>query len=163
MAQLADIDTRIINVVGIFVTPDLFEQFALADDMARIFDQHQQQLKFGGRQVDLYAIDRYQAALWIDRQEAIIITGTAVGRGRLRPPQKRTHPGSKFFEAHWLDQILIGTSIQAINDVFFANGLCRKHHDRRFGDLADTLTDRQAVHFGHYDIEHHQIRMIGMK
>ena len=71
--ELADIDTRIINVVDILSPPDLFKKIPLGDHTPCIFHEDGQQLEFGRSQVDFAAIDVNMPSVKVDVEVTVVI------------------------------------------------------------------------------------------
>ena len=65
-AQLADVDARIVLVVHIFMSPDLFQKIALVNDPTRILQKNNKKLKLGRGQVNSFALNPDMPALRIN-------------------------------------------------------------------------------------------------
>ena len=84
-------------------------------------------------------------------------TGRRVGRPA---PQKRIHARQQFSRPEGLNNVVVGTQVQAEHDILFLT--LGGEHEHRHGHalLSQAATDLVAVHLRQHDVEQNQIRVL---
>ena len=73
--------------------------------------------------------------------------------------QKGAHACYQLAGAEGLDQVVVGTQLEA-DDAVFNLALRRQHDDGHIGVIADGAANALAGNAGKHEIEHHQVEMV---
>src|SRR3989442_6212075 len=147
VADVADVDVdgALICFERLVVAHQL-QELGSRVDAARLGSEVAQQVELGGRQADPLAVARHPATLHVDDQIATAQGAPGLGIGQLavRAAQQRLDAAHQLTDAEGLDQIIVGTDLEADHLVDLI-GPGRQEQDRGTRLAAQPPADLEAI------------------
>ena len=168
-AQLGHVQPQVAGRVGITRSPHLGEQLVAAEQLARVAEQHLEQVPLGRGQPDILGSrgrvtgrDRHlpgdPLGGQVDDQVTELHPRHVLGRGP-GPAGYRAHPRQQLFDPERLGDVIIGARVQRL-DLVAAAVAAGQHDDRGLGPAAQPLDHLDTVQIGQTQVEDHQIRWV---
>ena len=120
ITQIADIDIHNVGLNLGVISPDLAEQFLTRHDDIDVFHQNQKQFIFTLGKVDDLIATTNDAIFLFNRQVLIrnrCLMALGIAAFNADSTQQCPYAGQQLFDGKWLDDIVIGTMIQARNPI----------------------------------------------
>ena len=146
------VDRPVASSVGL--APHVGEQLTLRDHLSRPLRQGQQQVELLARQVDRHPVETDLARPRVDRQAAH--HQRAFGDGGATSTKNRTEPGVDLFDPERLDHVVVGATVQGLDDV----GVIVAGGDDDHWHLTDRPQHRknlQPIEVGQTEVEQHDV------
>ena len=186
-AQLRHVQPQVAGGVGVPGPPHLGQQLVAAEQLARVPQQHLEQVPFGRGEPDVILLGRGAGSRLAVRGACLAGSGmvAAARRHRRLPgdalggqvddqvaeldlgqvlhgpgaPDRRTHAGEQFFYPERFGDVVIGARVERLHLVH-AVGASGQHDDRRLRPAAQALDHLHPIQVGQAKIEDHQVGRI---
>src|SRR5207244_1758879 len=107
VAKLAHVDAQVMALVSEARAPDLFQELAMGEDLARVLDEDREEVVLRACDVHLILADEHAAGAEIDLQLSAVEYRFALADGRpCRVVQGHAHPGQQLPGAERLGQVV---------------------------------------------------------
>ena len=157
LPQEGDVDVHGAALPGVLVAPGPAEEGLAGHHPAFALHQDQQQLELLGPQLHRLPGDEHLAPGRVDVHVRHVQHGVRIGR-RLDAAQDGLDPGHQLAGVEGLGEVVVRPQLQA-HDLVHVVGAGGEHDDGHRAVLAQPAADLPAVHPGHHQIQHDQVRL----
>jgi len=160
LAEIVDIEPKVVRLIAVFVPPDLGEQLFVGDHPACVLDKVVEKAELSGAELDQLVVDPYLPSVEVNPQ-ALIDTDGLVDRrgGRLGATENGLYAADHLPWAEGLGDVVVGAELKAPNTVILL-ALGGEHDDGHTRDLADKTQRVEPVQIGHHDIQENQVGQV---
>src|SRR5882672_7637427 len=154
LPQVADINRD--HVVALrLILPDLLKQLLASQDLPRMPHEMLQELELGRSEGHRPLAPPRAPASGFQEQvgESQIVM-------RTRPPEQCTDPGQELLVSERLDEIVVGSGVEALDPLVGSAKRCEEQDGTLCGHGAQPPANLYRVKTGKHDVEHHEVERL---
>src|SRR5262245_61701761 len=158
--DLGEVDAQVVRLRLVLGAPHLLKQLALRDELARVADEHLDDMPLGRREPDLAVAGADALGREVDREVGGLDDGFLVGgRGS---PQGCAEPGEELVHPERLRHVVVGAGVEG-RDLPALLLPHREDDDRDRGPAAQAADHLDAVDPGQAEVEHDEVGVLARR
>ena len=154
LAQLSDIHVHTAGIEVVVVNPDGLQSEVTLENLVDVSTKEAQQLALFGGELGRHVINNEHLFLGVESELTYLIHSNLFSFLSLYAAHDGIDTHHELFHREWLGDIVIGTNLEALEDVFLKCFSGEEDYRHLAVDGADFLGELETIFLGHHDIKH---------